>query len=123
MTVKCMRTLHLPQESVCSVQNNTTEMKAIEGGRCISTLNKKRKKLATKTQLDDFNIDILRRWIIIFYATGNKVPTLEKIITKKKNGILLGQDKNKSKASQVNIKYPVEVTKILRRYFGEFNRT
>lgn len=56
-------------------------MQLIEDGECSSfvTPNKKRKKSASKTCLDDFDTGRLRRYIIDFYVTEKQVPTLRRI--------------------------------------------
>lgn len=67
--------------SLSSVQKIAREMKLIEDGECASfvTPNKKIKISAAKTNLDDFDIGRLRRYIKIFYITEKQVPTLRRI--------------------------------------------
>lgn len=67
--------------SLRNVQCIKREMKAIEDGEkgMFTTPNKKRRKTAPKTDLDDFDLGVLRRYIINFYVTDKKVPTLRRI--------------------------------------------
>ena len=57
------------------------EMKLVEDGASssFSTPNKKRKKSGPKSNLDNFDTGVLRRYIINFYITEKKVPTLRRI--------------------------------------------
>lgn len=67
--------------SLSTVQKITREMKSIEDGESssFSTPMKKRKTSSPKSNLDDFDRELLRWFIISYYTVKKKVPTLRRI--------------------------------------------
>lgn len=67
--------------SLSTVKRIASEMNEIEIGEASSFVspNKKRQKTATKTNIDDFDQGVLRRYIMNFCVTEKKVPTLKHI--------------------------------------------
>lgn len=70
--------------SLNSVRRIKKEAQEISNGQAtvFSTPNKVRNERKTKTRLDDFDRDLLRRTIISYHATEKAVPTLNKIHNK-----------------------------------------
>lgn len=69
--------------SLSTIRRISSEMKSVEesASASFSTPNKKRQRTVSKSQLDEADKGILRRFIINFYVTEKKIPTLRRIGT------------------------------------------
>lgn len=71
-----------------SVQRIVAEGKHAEATSSkIVTPGKKRKRLETKCNLDDFDLGVVRRKIQQFYTIKKEIPTLPKLLVELKNDI------------------------------------